>query len=498
VEVEKKEIFRGHHTFVLTAANPRNKDFALMFVGSDTAEALPGLGRKLPHYHKYSYLAFEGTEPVNVAKGRWPVVDSPMTAYLPGEDGAVKRVERARLAPRMPLARVVPTFSGGMMMETIRHLSAVELEGRGIGSGGLMRAGEYIAGKFREAGLYPAGDGEGSYFQQWDEKIDKGEETVRLRNVIGAIPGRRPDLGDQSVVVAAHYDHLGLGWPDVREGNRGKVHPGADDNGSGVAVLLELARVLAERLRPDRTVVFVAFTAEEAGRKGSSRYVTHYNRYPAERAIGAINLDTVGRLGKNKVLFLGADSAAEWVHILRGAGFVAGVEVEAVFQELDTSDQVSFLSAGVPAVQLTTGPHFDYHRPSDTADKIDAGGLVKIATLAREVIEYLSKRERPLTVTLKRGGDAGPAPSRKVSLGTIPDFAFSGPGVRLSGVVPGSPAQTSGLREGDVLIEVNGVKLLRLKDLSEFLKSMEPGTRVTVGFLRDGKEMTAETEVVVR
>jgi hypothetical protein len=469
-----------------------------MFVASDSAEALPGLGRKLPHYHKYSYLVFEGNEPVNTAKGRWPVVDSPMTVYLPAGDGTVKRVQRARMAQRMPLARVGQTFSGERMMETIRFLSAAEFEGRGGGSEGLAKAGEFIASKFREAGLQPAGDGVESYFQQWDDRTGAPEGPARLGNVIGVIPGRKPDFEGQSVVVAAHYDHLGLGWPDVREGNRGKVHPGADDNGSGVAVLLELARVLADRLNPDRSVVFIAFTAEEAGRKGSSRYVAHYGLYPAERAIGMINLDTVGRLGTNKVLLLGADSAAEWVHILRGAGFVAGVEVESVFQELDASDQVSFHRAGIPAVQITTGPHPDYHRPSDTADKIDAAGLVKIASLAREVIEYLAKREGPLTATLKQEGDTGATPPRKVSLGTIPDFAFSGPGVRLSGVVTGSPAEASGLREGDVLVEVNRVKLVRLKDLSEVLKSLNPGMRVTIGFLREGKQMTTETEVTGR
>jgi S1-C subfamily serine protease len=149
-------------------------------------------------------------------------------------------------------------------------------------------------------------------------------------------------------------------------------------------------------------------------------------------------------------------------------------------------------------VQITTGPHLDYHRPGDTVDKIDAAGLVKIASLAREAIEYLAKREGPLTATRKEGGDTEPTPSRKVNLGTIPDFAFSGPGVRLSGVVPGSPAEASGLREGDVLVEVNGVKLARLKDLSEFLKSLKPGTPVTIGFLREGKQMRIEAEVTAR
>ena len=147
-----------------------------------------------------------------------------------------------------------------------------------------------------------------------------------MKNVIGIIPGKNPALQGQSVVIGAHYDHLGLGWPDAREGQKGKVHPGADDNASGVAVLIELARVLAKAPQPDRTIVFVAFSGEEAGKRGSQHYVANEKNYPADKCIGMVNLDTVGRLGKGKLLVLGAGSAKEWVPIFRGAGFVTGVE----------------------------------------------------------------------------------------------------------------------------------------------------------------------------
>jgi predicted metalloprotease with PDZ domain len=191
---------------------------------------------------------------------------------------------------------------------------------------------------------------------------------------------------------------------------------------------------------------------------------------------------------------LGAGSAKEWVHIFRGAGFVTGVDVETVSLELDSSDQKSFQDAGVPAVQLFSGPHLDYHRSTDTADKIDAGGLVKAASVAKEAIEYLATRDRPLTAAAASPVPAGPAAKgeRKVSLGAIPDFAYSGNGFRLSGVVAGSPAEAAGLKEGDVIVRMNNVAVSGLKDFSDLLKTLHPGDRVAVTFLRNGAERTVE------
>jgi C-terminal processing protease CtpA/Prc len=211
-----------------------------------------------------------------------------------------------------------------------------------------------------------------------------------------------------------------------------------------------------------------------------------------------LNLDTVGRLGKRKLLVLGGGSAREWVHIFRGAGFVTGVEVEMVSEDLDSSDQRCFHEAGVPAVQLFTGPHPDYHRPTDTADKIDSAGLAKVASVAKEVIEYLANAERPLTRNVKTGADTAAVSGgeRVVTLGTIPDFSYSGKGYRLSGVVAGSPAETGGLREGDVIIKIDSRAVEGLKDMSRILKSLHPGTGISITFLRDGREMTVRAAVV--
>ena len=183
--------------------------------------------------------------------------------------------------------------------------------------------------------------------------------------------------------------------------------------------------------------------------------------------MGALNLDTVGRLGSGKILILGGSSAREWVHIVMGCSYVTGVPAELVQQELDSSDQASFHEWGAPAVQLFTGPHADYHRPTDTPDKVDAAGLVKVAAFAREAVRYLAERAEPLTAAAPKpplsgppaaggpppGGDGTP---RRASLGTMPDFAFTGPGVRVASVTEGSPAAKAGLQAGDVIVELAG------------------------------------------
>ncbi len=469
-------------------ARPRE---VLAWVAADRPGPVEGLARKLPHYHKYSWVVFQGDEPVAVAKGRWPVEDSPMTVQL-GEGP----VERGRLPPRAPLARPRPAFSARRMEDTVRTLCAPEFEGRGFGTEGLRRAAEWLARAFARAGLEPAGDG-GTWFQRFRAKGGDPQAEVELMNVVGVIRGRDPKRDAESVVVGAHYDHLGRGWPDARPGERGRIHPGADDNASGVAVLLELARVLAQGPAPRRSVVFVAFTGEEAGRLGSRYYVRHTTRYPVERCVAMVNLDTVGRLGDGSLMVLGTGSAAEWVHIANGAGYVAGVKVQPVPRDVGGSDQVSFAELGVPAVQLFTGAHLDYHRPTDTPDKLDFRGLVRVAEVAREFVAYLADREGPLTGS-GEGGVPATAGDRRAGLGIVPDYTFAGPGVRLQGVRPESPADLAGLRGGDVLVRVGTHRLETLRDLAQALAAFGPGDRVEIGFVRDGKAASVRVTLAPR
>jgi membrane-associated protease RseP (regulator of RpoE activity) len=211
-----------------------------------------------------------------------------------------------------------------------------------------------------------------------------------------------------------------------------------------------------------------------------------------------VNLDTVGRLGEGKVLVLGTGTATEWPHVFRGAGFVTGVPVEPVATDPGGSDQVSFQELGVPAVQLFTGPHADYHTAGDTVDKLDVPGIAKVVAVAREAVAYLASRPEPLT---RVGGEVratGPGGARKIALGTIPDFAYGGPGVRLEGVVAGSAAERGGLLAGDVLVELNGEQMPDLRAYSDALKRLSAGDRVRLTYLRAGERKTVEVEAAAR
>lgn len=499
-----QSVTREGRALVVVGRNPRNPDQAIAWVALDNVAAMPGLGRKLPHYGKYGYLVFEGDEPTNVAKGQWPVLDSPLSARVRQEDGRAAAEARGTYAPRRALAYLPEDFSSERMLRTIRILTSDDMEGRGFGSEGLNKAADFIAARFREAGLRPGGDREDTYFQSWRERGGEIEREAILKNVVGIIPGSEPRWEGQSVVLGAHYDHLGYGWPDAREGEKGKLHPGADDNASGVAVLLELAEVLAKHWKPKRTVVLVAFTGEEAGRRGSKFYVANAKRFPAQQILAMLNADTVGRLGARNLMILGTGTAREWKHIFRGAGYVTGISVEPVDKDIGSSDQRSFIDAGVPAVQLFSGPHLDYHRPTDTAEKIDPAGLVKVAKILKEAVEYLAGREeslRPAKALVKGSPGQGVGETRagrRGHLGTVPDFAYGGKGVRISGVVPGSPAAAAGLREGDVIVQLAETPIPDLRALSEALKRLKPGDTVSIVVLRGGDRRTLQAILAAR
>ena len=495
--------FEGNSA-VVSVRHPGGPGSVLVWLTIGDPDAVPGLLAKLPHYGKYGHLVFEGAEPVNIVKGQWEAVNSPMVSPVRydagdgfsieagilgragGKSGLGAPVEKG-LPPRKPLADLPPVFSAASMMKDIAFLAGPECGGRAPGTEGIEKAAGHIARRFAEAGLEPGGD-DGTFFQSWEGAVD-GKGTVgRLVNVIGVLPGAKKGLEDASAVICAHYDHLGLGWPDVHPGDEGKVHPGADDNASGVAVMIELASRLAGTVKPARNIVFAAFTAEESGLRGSRRYISSSKRFPPQRCIGAINLDTVGRLGERKVLVLGTPGAREWRHIFMGSGYVTGVEAEMPTLELDSSDQVSFTEAGIPAVQIFTGPHGDYHRPGDTADKIDAQGMVKVASLAREALIYLADREEPLEFSGPPAARDGAGELRKAGTGCMPDFSWSGKGVRVASVTPGSSAEKAGILPGDVIISLGGSEVSSLKEYSEILKSFSPGDETEIAVLRGAEE----------
>jgi Peptidase family M28/PDZ domain/Peptidase family M1 domain len=483
MKVPETAVARDNHAVALALRRDGATGPPLAFVAADRAAQVAGLARKLPHYHKYSYLAFEGDEPQNVAKGRWPVVGSPLSVALdPGRP--LSAIPMAKLAARHALAELPPAYSKERMQATVNALASPAMKGRGLGTPELDRAAATIADAMREAGLEPAGGTPGSFFQDGTATI--GGREVPFKNVVGALGGANPAFADQTVVVGAHYDHLGIGAG-------GRIQPGADDNASGVAVLLELARQMAASGPLPRRVLFVAFSGEEEGLLGSQRFVA--TRPAGTTTFAMVNMDTVGRLGGGKILVLGAGSADEWIHIVNGAGYVTGAPVLAVMNDPGGSDQKSFLSAGVPAVQIFTGANSDYHTPNDTPDKIDGDGLVEVAAVTREIVAYLAERDTPLTSHaggLRQAPPPQAAGPRRASLGTVPDYAYDGRGVRISGTTPDSPAEKAGLLAGDVILKLGDTPVGSLADFSNALKSLAPGARVTVTFTRNGAQKSVD------
>lgn len=345
-------------------------------------------------------------------------------------------------------------------------------------------------------------------------EIQLARESRRERNVIGLLPATGAAAGQApAVVVGAHYDHLGLGGRSSLAPGTAAVHPGADDNASGTAAILALAQKLAaEKDRPFDLYV-VAFTAEESGLVGSSRFVQSLPPgLGKERLRAMLNFDMVGRLGgaagvtSPTVSVQGSDSAEEWAQLIAPACTKSALKCILGGDGYGPSDMTPFYAAGVPVLFFFTGAHADYHRPSDTADKINALGIVEVAGLAAQIVRGLSDKlaAMPAGLTLKK--PSGPAPRSGdrgygAYLGTIPDYtAMQGGqgGVKLSGARPQSPAEQAGVKAGDTLVGLGESKVNTLEDMAFALRKYKPGQTLDVVVLRDGQRVTLRATLAQR
>jgi aminopeptidase YwaD len=332
-------------------------------------------------------------------------------------------------------------------------------------------------------------------------------ERAETWNVAAIVPGRDPAVAGECVVVGAHHDHLGLGGDASSAPEQlGTVHPGADDNASGVAALLAVARAFAAEPPPRRTVLLAAFGAEEQGLLGSAHLV---RELPAPCRVDKlqlmVNLDMVGRLRGGKVYVAGGDTAKGLRDVVTAlVERPAPLPLRLAFagDGYGPSDHMSFHAHGVPVLFLFTGPHGDYHRPSDTADKIDADGLVLVARLAHRIAYEAAERDRRLEVL--RAAAAPPRPpggerGYGAYFGAIPDFAErDAPGVLLAGTRPGSPAERAGLAERDVLLRVGATSVRNLQDLAFALRSHRAGDEVEVEWEREGARRVARVRLEER
>ena len=311
--------------------------------------------------------------------------------------------------------------------------------------------------------------------------VSVGPGTIKVRNVGGLLRGKGPE----NVVIGGHYDHLGYG--DIASSTpwRREVHYGADDNASGVAGVIEIARILASYGRPERSTVFLAFTAEELGAIGSEYYCKNAP-YPIDSTVAMINLDTVGRLEDGKLIVFGARSAEEFGGLLGEA--VEGHHLDTIEKEeiYGFSDQNPFYARGVPALHFFTGAHNDYHSPDDVWDMINFEGLKSLTSFVADFASLIVFNPAEITPVVVEPESHTPSSRGKgAHLGIVPDFTYAGTGVGIKGTVPGSPAELAGLKDGDVIVGIDNQSIVDLRGLMIFLTGKNPGESIEIHLMRD-------------
>src|SRR5687767_4041548 len=345
-----------------------------------------------------------------------------------------------------------------------------------------------------------------------DLTVSAVDRTTRVRrpvrNVVGTLRGSDASLASEAVVIGAHYDHLGRsGRFSMSQNTTGQVHHGADDNASGTAAVIEMAKAAVEaRKEFRRSIVFMAFAGEEHGLLGSSYYVNH----PAvalDKTIAMINLDMVGRAG-GRIMVDGLANSPSVEDDLKAAETSSSLKLRALRggPGAGASDDATFLLRKIPSINFFSGFHSDYHRPGDTWDKIDAAGGAGVADLALALVRQLANRaERPPFVeTVQQeqdphsSGNVGAVSGYGPYFGSVPDFANEGQGVKFAEVRTGSPAAKAGLRGGDVMMAFAGMPIKTLYDFTFALREKKPGDRVDVVVVRDGKEVKASVELSTR
>jgi Zn-dependent M28 family amino/carboxypeptidase len=327
-------------------------------------------------------------------------------------------------------------------------------------------------------------------------ELDIAREVKTVHNVAGYLPGET----DEYVVIGAHYDHLGLGGHfSLAPSMIGTVHPGADDNASGTSGLIELARWFSSQPKQKRGVLFLAFAGEELGLLGSAHYVAN-PRLPLAKAVAMINMDMIGRPKDGKVYVGGTGTGSTLKPMLERVIPKHALKVDYSDNTgYGSSDHTSFTIGKVPVLFFFSGLHSDYHKPSDTWDKIDAPAAAKLVELIGEIADELrTAADRPefIRVVPAHGGATGPITSSSGSgygpwFGSIPDFGEGVKGVKFADVREGSPAARAGFRAGDVMIEFDGKPIQNLYDFTYALQSKKPGDEVKVKVLRDGQPIEA-------
>lgn len=333
-------------------------------------------------------------------------------------------------------------------------------------------------------------------------KITTEVQTVKNygQNVAGYLPGNDPILKDEFIIIGAHHDHIGWGdFGTMFQGSSREIHNGADDNASGTAGVIELARQFSsvkDKIR--RSIIFMTFSGEELGLIGS-QYFTQNSPVKLENVVSMFNLDMIGRINDENTLILnGTGSSSIWHDLFNELNNNNYFQLSFNDDSFSSSDHASFYSKEIPVVFFFTGIHGDYHRPTDTAEKINSEKAVSILNFIFNAATKIDQNdERPDYIKVERSSTGG-AMSFRVYVGVIPDYSSSPEGFKISGVNPNSPAEKAGLRGGDIITQIGEKKINDIYDYTYVLSDHNPGDKVELRFLREGKQQISELEFGTR
>jgi len=389
-----------------------------------------------------------------------------------------------------------PDFKSSFIKTDIEFLASDALKGRKIGSPGELVAAQYIAKRFNRMGLksYP---GNIDYLQEFSVSksahphafpAEEGSDEIVGKNVVAYI-----DNGaSKNIVLGGHYDHLGMGEFGSLHMGTPEVHNGADDNASGIAALLKLAKDLKSGSKK-YNYIFIAFSGEEMGLWGSNYWVKNPDVHISSIAY-MINMDMVGRLNNKRQLLINGTGTSPIFDALIDTANTYNFSLVKSESGMGPSDYSSFYNANVPVLSFFTGQHEDYHKPTDDVEKINFQGVMDIADYIANIVHLANKNEQ-IEFT-KTKDEEQTRMDFKVTLGVMPDYLYDGEGMRIDGVREGRTASNAGIKKGDIVRKIGTVDVMDMMSYMKALGEFEEGQTVDILINRNGKEMVKEATFV--
>ena len=395
------------------------------------------------------------------------------------------------------------------MKQTVEYLASQELGGRFPGTAGDTLASEFIVEKLRSLKLKPIVKGKKKTAFYQDFTYGKTKEQERTtHNIIAVLPGKDKHLSNEYIVVGSHYDHLGLGGQNSgsRRPDTLGVHPGADDNASGDAVVLELAKYF-KKARSPRSIVFAFFGAEEQGLIGSKNFLEWMKNDDARRInlpadkkgiVAMVNLDMVGRMRDSAMSVSGTGTSSEFKAMVEAVAAQTHLNVACTPDGYGPSDHASFVAQDIPVLFLTTGGHMEYHTPDDVPSTLNYEGLQQTLDFSKELISRIASMPATPDYISVSSTNKMKHGKFKVTLGLMPDVMGASriPGLRADIVVAGKSAHNAGIRSGDVIQEIDGKPVTNMDDYMQRLSELEPDTTIPVKVLRGEQILTFQVHLM--